>query len=477
MSGRRVHWLACWCVVLLAAVAAQASSHVRIVRLSYVDGKVQMDRANGQGLERAILNAPIVEGSRIVTGSDGLAEVEFEDNSVVRLGEATDVVFSRLLLNDDGDKVNEVELVRGTMYFDTRSSKHDIDRVIAAKRTFVVRHDSQIRFMMIGDQVQVAALTGEAQFENNGQFARIAKNQSVTVDSTNPAGLVLAKSVDSIPLDRWNKERADYQTVYSYNNFGAGSKSMSGSGFADLAYYGGFLSLPGYGLAWQPYGASNWIGWDPYMSGNWMFTSGLGYTWASAFPWGWMPSHYGSWFYVPAGGWYWCPGNSFKNGGAVTNWQPVAPVVNGPPGYTAPTPPLVPANGPHPAILVGRIGNSPAYLPGGPVPPNFRSVIQDHSGLTGLNARSSYIGNTSTYGASHNSRAVSPSHANAAQNGHVFAIPQYSGLMNGGTGFQGWSGGMGNSGHQSTGSMHNGTGGAHTGGSAASHGGSSSSPK
>ena len=111
------------------------------------------------------------------------------------------------------------------------------------------------------------------------------------------------------------------------------------------------------------------------------------------------------------------------------------------------------------------------------MPPNFRSVIQDHSGLTGLNARSSYGGNAGTYGASHNSRAVSPSHASAAQNGHVFATPQYSGVMNGGTGFQGWGGGMGNSGHQSTGSMHSGTGGTHMGGSTVSHGGPPSNPK
>ncbi len=113
-------------------MAAHATSHVRIVRLSYVDGNVQMERASGQGMERAILNAPIVEGSRIFTGANGLAEVEFEDNSTVRLGEATEVRFSQLLINDAGDKVNEVELVRGTMYFDAHGGKHDIDRVIAA---------------------------------------------------------------------------------------------------------------------------------------------------------------------------------------------------------------------------------------------------------------------------------------------------------------------------------------------------------
>ncbi|HZD30979.1 MAG TPA: DUF6600 domain-containing protein, partial [Candidatus Angelobacter sp.] len=373
--------MVCIAGLSLVALGAQATSHVRIVRLSYVDGAAQMDRANGQGLERAILNSPVVEGSRIVTGSNGLAEVEFEDNTVVRLGEATEIRFSQLLINDAGDKVNEVELLRGTLYFDTRADKTAIDRVIAAGQTFVVRRDSQVRFQMIGDQVQAAVFNGEATLATGSQFVRLKKTDTLTVDANNPAGYIVAKGPDATPLDRWNNERHDYQNAYAYNNYGYGSRGMSAYGYSDLAYYGSFQSLPGWGMAWQPYGASNWLGWDPYSSGAWVLASGGQYAWASAYPWGWMPYHYGSWVYAPAGGWFWVPGKSFSNGGIVTNWQATAPVVKGPAGYTAPSAPSVPIAGPRPTIMVGRIGNAPAYLPDGPVPPNFRSVIQDHSGL------------------------------------------------------------------------------------------------
>jgi hypothetical protein len=61
--------------VLATAAGVLAESHVRIVRLSYLSGPVQTDRATGQGLERAMLNIPITQGVRIVTGNDGLAEV------------------------------------------------------------------------------------------------------------------------------------------------------------------------------------------------------------------------------------------------------------------------------------------------------------------------------------------------------------------------------------------------------------------
>ncbi len=453
MSRRKMFGLACWAGVLLVAVSAQATSHVRIVRLSYVDGTVQMDRANGQGLERAVLNSPVVEGSRLITGSNGLAEIEFEDNTVIRLGEATEIRFSQLLINDAGDKVNEVDLLRGTLYFDTRNNKTDIDRVIAAGQTFVLRRDSQVRFQMSGDQVRAAMLSGEATMDNGGQLVRLKKNDTVTVDATNSTGYVLAKGVDSLPLDRWNSERKAYQEAYAYNNTGYGGKSLAASGYSDLAYYGAFMNVPGYGMAWQPFGASSWAGWDPYLSGTWNYLGGMGYVWASAYPWGWMPYHYGTWANVPAYGWLWVPGNSLSNGGVVTNWQATAPVVKAPAGYSAPVPPNAAASGSHPAIMVGRIGNSPAYLPDGPVPPNFRSVIQDHSGLVGLNAGSSFRGNTGSSYTAANSRAVSPARASTGQNGHVFATPQASGMtpgmMNYGYEGPGWAGGRGrgSSGH------------------------------
>ncbi len=428
MSKRGQFALFMVAAMFLVVATAQATSHIRIVRLSYESGSVQMDRATGQGLERAMLNSPIVEGSRIVTGNDGLAEVEFENNSSVRIGEMTEVRFRELLLNDAGDKINEVELVRGTLYFDTRSSKADIYRVVAANQTFMVSRNSQVRFQTSGDQVRAAVLSGSSQMEAAAQPVLIKKSDTLTVDATNPQAFVLAKGVDKLPLDAWNNERAAYQNVYSYNNnYGYGSKSMGGFGYSDLAYYGAFQELPGWGLAWQPYGASGWSGWDPYSSGAWMLASGGQYVWASAYPWGWMPYHYGAWVYVPAsGGWFWTPGNSFKGGGAITNWQGTAPVRNAPAGYAAPTPPAMPTNGHRATVLVGQVGRVPAYIPGGPVPPDFRSVIQDHTGLTGMAAPlTGTSGGGGSSSAARNVRSANSRSVNSTvRTGSSFASPR-----------------------------------------------------
>ena len=66
------------CLLFLLPLA-WADSHVRIVRVSSLNGDVQVDRADGQGFDKAILNMPIVYGSRAWTRNDGQAEIEFED--------------------------------------------------------------------------------------------------------------------------------------------------------------------------------------------------------------------------------------------------------------------------------------------------------------------------------------------------------------------------------------------------------------
>ena len=82
-------------------------SHVRIVRISYVEGTVQLDG------ERASMNSPIREGSRLVTGSDGVVEVQFEDSAAIRLASDTEITFSQLARLTSGEAITRVDLDAG----------------------------------------------------------------------------------------------------------------------------------------------------------------------------------------------------------------------------------------------------------------------------------------------------------------------------------------------------------------------------
>src|SRR5258705_12476211 len=83
--------VACW-----LAVPSFADSQARIVRLSQVDGDVQIDRNTGQGYEKAFVNLPITQGVKLRSGNEGRAEVEFEDGSTLRITPGTVVEFSEL---------------------------------------------------------------------------------------------------------------------------------------------------------------------------------------------------------------------------------------------------------------------------------------------------------------------------------------------------------------------------------------------
>ena len=67
--------LAAWAVLAAAflVVSASAESKARIVRLSQVQGTVQIDRAAGDGFDKAFINLPVIEGAKLKTGKDGRA--------------------------------------------------------------------------------------------------------------------------------------------------------------------------------------------------------------------------------------------------------------------------------------------------------------------------------------------------------------------------------------------------------------------
>jgi len=446
MTGRLGFALSAITAFLLAgaSVVAQAESHVRIVRLSYIDGQVQMEHAD-QGLDRAILNTPIVEGTRIVTGNDGLAEVEFEDQSALRLAENSEVKFRQLTMTDTGAKVNEIEVVRGVVFFDVRSKSDDVYRAVAGGTTFLVRRDTVARISAAPDQLRVAVFKGDVQLQNQPQLVSVKKNESLTLDPNQPSDYKITHGTEALPVDAWNKERGAYDTAYAHNAGYGGPKT--GYGLQDLNYYGNYFYSPGYGYVWQPYGFSgSMIAWSPYTNGGWSFVPGLGYTWASGYPWGWLPYHYGSWAFLGGGvGWAWIPG-AYPVQWYANNFQSTPVVAKPPAGWQAVSPPSPPANNSlKPTILVGKAAGSPAYISGGPVPPNFSSVIAGrnvgpNADLVGPNARNnrSPIPNVFATSTGRNGSSghvfVAPPAASVAPSTRPFGAVSYAGASSVGLG-------------------------------------------
>jgi len=139
-------------------------SKVRIVRLSQVKGQVQMDRAMGRGLEPAIANLPIVEKSRLETGN-GMAEIEFEDNSTLRVTADSVVEFPRLDRLPGGTTESSVRLVKGTAYMSLVKSPGNEFDLLFGEQTLRLPASSHVRLEVDDSAAKLAVLEARRAFK------------------------------------------------------------------------------------------------------------------------------------------------------------------------------------------------------------------------------------------------------------------------------------------------------------------------
>jgi hypothetical protein len=285
---------------VLVTLPALGESQARIVRLSDVQGSVQIDKNTGAGFESAFVNLPITQGTQVRTGDRGRAEVEFEDGSSLRLTPNTTVEFSKLALSDSGKRLSSIHLVQGMAYVNWLG-KDDL-AVNFSRETLGIDRAAHFRLDASSQIANLAVFKGDVDVEGPNGKLSVEKKKNASFDVADNDKSSVTNKIQEAPLDSWDKEAGSYHDEYAKNK----SDSPYGYGLADLNYYGSYTNVPGYGMMWQPYFTG--VGWDPFMDGAWGFYPGYGYMFASAYPWGWLPYRYGTWAFVPGFGWGWQPG-------------------------------------------------------------------------------------------------------------------------------------------------------------------------
>jgi FecR protein len=300
--------------------AMPGDSHVRIVRLSDVKGNLALDRKTGLGFEQTMQNMPIVEGEKLKT-EDGYAEVEFEDNTTMRLAPNSQVDFSLLALRASGVKASTMTVVQGTVYASTEGTKGNEFLLVAGDTKVTVAPSTHLRMEVNEARTVVSVFNGSAEVQHGAETSTVGKKQSLTLDADQ---MTMAKKIQGAPYDEWDKESLDYHKRYAAAN--AAVAGGNAYGLSDLNYYGSFINAGGASF-WQPYFVG--AGWSPYANGVWAFYPGAGYSWVSPYPWGWLPYHSGTWSYFTGYGWGWQPGGSWNglnnvgtNGTVATGTMP-----------------------------------------------------------------------------------------------------------------------------------------------------------
>ena len=403
----------------LLALPALADSQARIVRLSDVQGSVQINKNSGLGFENAFINLPITQGVQLRTGANGRAEIEFEDGSSMRLAPNTAVEFSRLGADDSGRHISEINLDAGMAYVNWMGK--DGFALTFSHEKISLDRAAHFRVDTSTEASNLAVFKGDVDVEGpNGKLV-VEKKKTATFDADDQS--TLANKISPAVLDQWDQESVAYHDQYAKNN-----QTPLGYGASDLGYYGAYSNVPGYGMMWQPYFAG--VGFDPFMDGAWGWYPGYGYMFASAYPWGWTPYYYGNWAYAPGYGWGWQPGG-------FTGWHPI-------PHYTPTTLAhvslAVPTAASGRTVFVGRGGASSAFpmssmtvRSGSAGMGIARGSLTDLKGLNHQVAKSGFASvhpapqfsasspsraSASSFGSSRSSAMSSPSMGHASAGGH-----------------------------------------------------------
>ncbi len=371
------------------ARADDAPAH-RAARLSYLQGNVTVDHMDNTAGDPAQMNMPLAEGSRLTTGEDGQAEVEFEDGSIVRVTPNSSVGLITLTVDASGNFRTQLTVLHGLVYAELRA---------AAKFSYSVNVDGEVISPVTNASMRinldqpppiVSVLDGTVRIEHsssaetNGYKTDVHAGESLTGDASDSGRYFLLQSIEPESWDTWNHERDQAAADAAANRTTArdGYAGDQGYGWADLDANGSWYDVPGQGEMWQPALAAD-ADFDPYGYGSWVAYPGAGYVWASGYAWGWTPFRCGSWSYWNGFGWGWSPGVGcgFAGWGFGSGFGGVyiINIVRPPLNYRLPTRPVhEPGMMWHP-VLVGRgapgVGtglrpsHEPRLIAGAPVEP------------------------------------------------------------------------------------------------------------
>ena len=240
--------------LVLAAPSAQAQdmkNFSRIVRLSYVEGHVSFQHSSDVDWTAASVNLALQAGDRIYTGEDGRAEIEFDDGSVLRLAEKSDVEI--LALKDD---FIQFRILLGLSTLTVGSSLgFEMNTPAAAFNTLrkgVYRFDVHEN----GDSDGIVR-KGLMEAANNSFTERLDSGELVHVSPGDQDTHVLSRYTDRDAWDEWTDRRIADAVAYDSKKY---LPDYVHPGVRELDRHGRWTVIDEYGPAWVPQSADPGMG-------------------------------------------------------------------------------------------------------------------------------------------------------------------------------------------------------------------------
>ena len=267
------------------------------MRISLIDGDVQIRTEDTGDWVPASINMPLRDGDRIWVPEGGKTELQLKDGTSLRLDEKSALE----ILTLDKDSL-QFYLTEGHAYANFKGRKGSLlqmDTPISSVRAY----DRSIFRMDIADDglTQVSVFRGTVDAESKTGRTTIRSGYTLALKEETYAELSPLGPPDE--WERWNSER-DRRLAERRPPSRNLPQELSAYS-SDFEENGRWVYAEEYGHVWTPRVVVS-VGWAPYRIGRWVWMRG-DYVWISYEPWGWVPYHYGRWAFVPVFGWCWVP--------------------------------------------------------------------------------------------------------------------------------------------------------------------------
>jgi hypothetical protein len=278
---------------------AQDDPPAQAGRVSYVSGAVSIQPVGDNDWGQAAPNLPLGPGDRLVTDSDGRAEIQV-GQTFLRIGPNSDVSFV-----DSTPYGLSFGVAQGTIHLHCNGLWPGQQvHVNTPNGSFGLNQPSDVRVDVMPDQGAsvYTNFSNDALVTGAGGFAQhIGFKQAIELFGTNPVVPQWLQVGEWDELDHWSHVRDEQ--VANAASYRYVSPEIPGASELDAA--GTWQPGTDYGAVWFPNNVP--ADWAPYHYGHWINHAPWGWVWVEDEPWGYAPFHYGRWVSFN-GRWGWVPG-------------------------------------------------------------------------------------------------------------------------------------------------------------------------
>ncbi|MDH4231282.1 MAG: FecR domain-containing protein, partial [Nitrospirota bacterium] len=266
------------------------------LRISLVDGDVQLITEDTTDWVPAAVNMPLRGGDRIWVPEGSRAEIQARNGTAVRLDEESAL---EILTAEQGSL--QFYLSLGQAYVNFSGGRDNIiqmDSPVASVRVYDAARFN-VAVAQNGD-TDVSVFRGALYAESRSGKTRVGAGRMLSLGDD---------YADLSPLgspDEWEEWNRDRDKRYEERGYSSQYLPDELEGYAsDFDNNGRWIYTGAYGYVWTPTVYIS-AGWAPYRHGRWVWIGG-DYVWIAHEPWGWAPYHYGRWTFVTSFGWCWVP--------------------------------------------------------------------------------------------------------------------------------------------------------------------------